>query len=114
MGYFIVQNVRGFTVVEFTTPSLMEQRELEEIGTELYRLVDEEDRRQVVLDFTKVQYVSSQAIGIVINLHRKLAGLKKSKLTLCGLGPRLQELIRITRLDRLLAIKPSQAEATKV
>jgi anti-sigma B factor antagonist len=114
MGYFIVQNVRGFTVVEFTTPSLMEQRELEEIGTELYRLVEEEDRRQVVLDFTKVQYVSSQAIGIVINLHRKLADLKKSKLTLCGLGPRLQELIRITRLDRILTIKPTQAEATKV
>jgi anti-sigma B factor antagonist len=113
MGYFIVQKVRDYTVVEFTTPSLMDSRELDEISEELYKLVDEQDRREIVLDFTKVEYVSSQAIGIVMAMHRKLTPLKKSKLILCGLGPKLLELMRITRLDKVLAIKPSQAEATK-
>src|SRR5688572_7638246 len=112
--HFTVQNIEKFSVVEFRTPSLMDAMLLEEIGQELYRLVDEEDRRRLVLDFEKVQYLSSQAIGIVLQLNKKLAALKNSKFVLCGVGPKLMELIKITRLDRVLTIKPSQREAVKV
>ena len=112
--HFTVQPVEKFTVVEFKTPSLMDPQILEEIGQELYRLVDEEDRRRVVLDFEKVQYLSSQAIGIVLNLNKKLAALKNSKFVLCGVGPKLLELLKITRLDRILTVKPTQKEAVKV
>src|SRR5262245_57163019 len=58
---FIVQQVEKFTVIEFRNPSLMDPIELEQIGQSLYRLVDAEDRRRLVLDFEKVQYLSSQA-----------------------------------------------------
>lgn len=111
---FIVQQVEKFTVVEFRNASLMDPVELENIGQALYRLVDAEDQRRIVLDFEKVQYLSSQAIGIVLTMNKKLSALKNSKLVLCGIGPRLQELLKITRLDRLLTIKPSQREAVKV
>jgi anti-anti-sigma factor len=60
-----------------------------------------------------VQYLSSQAIGIVITMHKKLNSLKNSKLVLCAVNPKLMELIKITRLDRILTIKPSQKEALK-
>src|SRR5687768_12690025 len=111
--HFTVQTIEKFSVVEFRTPSLMDAMLLEEIGQELYRLVDEEDRRRFVLDFEKVQYLSSQAIGIVLQLNKKLAALKYSKMVLCGVGPRLMELLKITRLDRILTIKPTQHEAVK-
>jgi anti-sigma B factor antagonist len=112
--HFTVQNVEKWHVVEFKTPSLMDPLILEEIGRELYRLVDEEDRRRVVLDFEQVQYLSSQAIGIILTLNKKLASLKNSKLVLCGVGPKLLELLKITRLDRILTVKPTQREAVKV
>ncbi|HVT90107.1 MAG TPA: STAS domain-containing protein [Tepidisphaeraceae bacterium] len=111
---FIVQDVEKFTVIEFRTTSLMDAAELEKIGQSLYRLVDEEDRRRVIMDFEKVQYLSSQAIGIILTMNKKLGALKNSKLILCGIGPKLQELLKITRLDRLLTIKPTQREALKV
>ncbi|MGH7176674.1 MAG: STAS domain-containing protein [Tepidisphaeraceae bacterium] len=111
---FIVQQIEKFTVVEFKSSSLMDPIELESIGTQLYRLVDEEDRRKLILDFEKVQYLSSQAIGIILTLNKKLTALGSSKLILCGVGPKLMELLKITRLDRLLTIKPSQREALKV
>ena len=111
---FTVQQVEKFTIIEFRQPSLMDPVELESIGTSLYRLVDEEDRRKVVLDFERVTYLSSQAIGIVLTMQKKLNALPHSKLVLCGVGPRLMELIKITRLDRILTIKPSQREAIKV
>src|SRR4029079_18395642 len=99
---------------EFRTPSLMDPIILEEIGKELYRLVDEEDRRKLVLDFEKVQYLSSQAIGIILTLNKKLSSLKYNKLVLCGVGPKLMELLKITRLDRILTVKPTQQDAVKV
>ena len=112
--HLTIQKIDKFTVVEFRTPSLMDPVQLEEIGKSVYRLVDEEDCRWIVLDFERVTYLSSQAIGIVLNLNKKQSALKNSKLILCGVGARLMELIKITRLDRILTIKPSQREAVKV
>ncbi|HZZ44958.1 MAG TPA: STAS domain-containing protein [Tepidisphaeraceae bacterium] len=109
--HFTVQTIDKATIVEFRTPSLMDQLDLQNISEHLYQLVDEQDKRQLILDFEKVQYLSSQAIGIVLNLNKKLGALKNSKLILCGVGPRLMELVRITRLDRVLTIKPTQKEA---
>ena len=112
--HFTVHPFDKYSVIEFRTPSLMDPIVLEEIGKELYRLVDEEDRRKLVLDFEKVQYLSSQAIGIILTLNKKLGQLKGSKLVLCGVGPKLMELLKITRLDRILTVKPSQHEGVKV
>src|SRR6478752_284354 len=112
--HFTVQPFPKFSVVEFRTASLMDPIILESIGQELYRLVDAEDRRKLVLDFEKVEYLSSQAIGIILNLNKKLSVLKNSKMVLCGVGPKLQELLRITRLDKILTVKPTQREAVRV
>src|SRR6266508_5352233 len=95
--HFTVQTVEKTTIIEFRTPSLMDPIELESIAQELYRLVDAEDRRKLILDFEKVEYLSSQAIGIVLNLQKKLGALKNSKMVLCGVNARLAELLRITR-----------------
>jgi len=111
---FTTQQVEKFTVVEFRNASLMDPIELENIGQSLYRLIDAEDKRRIILDFEKVQYLSSQAVGIILTMNKKLGALSNSKLVLCGIGPRLQELLKITRLDRILTIKPTQKEALKV
>jgi anti-sigma B factor antagonist len=111
---FLVNKVEKYTVIEFRTASLMDPIVLENTSHALYRLIDEEDRRKIILDFEKVEYISSQAIGIVLTMNKKLTALGNSKLVICGVGPRLMELIKITRLDRLLTIKPTQKEALKV
>jgi anti-sigma B factor antagonist len=109
--HLTVQTIDKATVVEFRTPSLMDPLDLQTIGEHLYELVEQQDKRQIIMDFEKVQYLSSQAIGIVLNMNKKLGALKNSRLVLCGVGPKLMELVKITRLDRVLTIKPSQKEA---
>jgi len=111
---FLINVVEKWTVIEFTTPSLMDPIVLERTGQALYRLIDAEDRRLIILDFSRVQYISSQAIGIVLTMNKKLTTLKRSKFVLCGVGDKLMQLIKITRLDRLLTIKKSQEEAIKI
>ncbi len=108
---YLIGRVGDFTIVEFRLASLMDPLDLERIGEMLYDLVDRKDRRLLILDFETVQFLSSQAIGILLTLNKKLSKLKNSKLVLCGVGPRLMELIKITRLERVLTIKPTQKEA---
>jgi anti-sigma B factor antagonist len=110
----LVQEIEHFTVVEFKTASLMDTTALEEIGAAVYRLVDEEDKRKIILDFSEVEFLSSQAIGIILKMKKKLDALPHSALILCGVGPKLMQLIKITNLHKILQIKPSQKEAVKV
>jgi anti-sigma B factor antagonist len=109
-----VQTIEKYTVVQFQTPSLMDPVVLDKISEAVYRLVDVEDHRQIVLDFEQVQYLSSQALGILMALKKKLDKLPHSSLVLCGVGAKLMELIKITRLDKALKIRATQKEAVKV
>lgn len=113
-AHFTIQKVEKWCVVEFRQTSLMDPIELERMGQNLYHLVDAQDQRRLILDFSRVQYLSSQAIGVLLTLKRKLDALPKSTLVLCGVGPKLEELLKITRLTRVLIIKPTQREALKI
>jgi anti-sigma B factor antagonist len=108
---YLVTQIDKATVIEFRVPSLMEPAQLESIQQQLFKLVDEQDKRVLILDFSRVEFLSSQAIGIVIGLNRRLSALPQSKLLLCGVNGKLTELLRITRLDRVLKVKPTQKEA---
>jgi anti-anti-sigma factor len=111
---FIVQQVEKFTVVEFRQASLMDSYEFQSIAEQLYRLVDEQDKRRIIFDFEKVQYISSSAAGMLLNMHKKLAALPHSKFVLCSVSGKLLELIKIMRLEKVLTIKPTQREALNV
>jgi anti-anti-sigma factor len=111
--FYTVRQAGKHTLVEFQTPSLMNPQDLERIGAQLFAIVDEEKKSHLVLDFTKVKYLSSQAIGIILTLNKKLSGGSGGgdNLVLCGVGPQLMQLLKITRLDRILTLKPTQQEA---
>lgn len=110
--FFSTRQDGEHTVVEFKTEALMNPLELERIGAALFRLIDDEHRRRLVLDFTPVKYLSSQAIGMIVSLNKKLSGDKAASLVLCGVGPQLMQLLKITRLDRVFKVVRTQADAT--
>ncbi len=113
-GPFSVKPRGEFTVVAFQTASLMHAPELERISNALTDLVNNDKSGRILLDFTPVQYLSSQAIGIIVNIHKKTAAIQGGKLVVCGLSPQLLQLLKITRMDRVLKIVKDQKEATGV
>ena len=78
------------------------------------------DAKGVGTDLPRITSVSArvddegEASGIVLTLNKKLSALKHSNFVLCGVGPKLAELLKITRLDRILTVKPTQREAVRV
>jgi anti-sigma B factor antagonist len=107
------QRFGDVSVVELTTASLMEPNVLESIRERLVHLVDTEDRRKMILDFSKVDYISSQMIGVLLAVNQRCEGVSGGKLVLCGVGERLEQLLKIMKLHKVLAIKPDQKVAMK-
>jgi anti-anti-sigma factor len=71
---------------------------------QLFESVEMRLGMRLVLDFSDVHYLSSAALGKLINLKRKVATVR-GKLRLRGIHPDLLEIFRITRLDQVLEIE---------
>ena len=108
--FFTIAPMGDFTVVEFQTPSLMSGTEIDQISNQILTLVDQ-GAELLLLDFKKVEFLSSQAIGLVVSLNKRISRAKGGRLVLCGVSPSLLALLKITRLDKVLTIRKTREEA---
>ena len=93
--------------------SLLDPVSIEDIGRRLYRLVDEEAIRKVVVDFRRVRFLSSQMIGVVLKMHKKAEAIK-GKVVFCGMTEKVHEGFRVTRLDKILNIADDETRAVSL
>ena len=94
---------RGHCRPASSTPRSSPRRNIQEVGEQLYSLVETEGHKQILLNFGNVQYLSSAALGKLIQMKKKV-GVAKGKLMLCCIHPDLLEVFRITRLDQVFEI----------
>lgn len=100
----------GVTVVMFQTSTILDIVTIQRIARELYAIVDRPDASKVVLDFSDVQFLSSQALGVLLTLRRK-ADKAGTKVALASVRPEMAKVFRITNLDKLFAFHPDCAAA---
>jgi anti-sigma B factor antagonist len=105
-----LESIDGVTVVSFVDTKIVTEENIQEVGDQLYSLVEEEGHKQLLLNFGNVQYLSSAALGKLINLKKKV-GAVKGALKLCCIHPDLLEVFRITRLDQVFEIYDEEQEA---
>jgi anti-sigma B factor antagonist len=65
-----------------------------------------------ILDLSGVPYMDSAGMGVVVNFHVHCQN-KGGKLVASGVSPRILELFKITRVDKVIAMAatPEEAEA---
>lgn len=98
------------TVVRICDSRVSDFLKVEELGAELYRLLEEKKCLKLVLDLSGVEYLSSSALGKLVSLNGRLK-TRGGQLRLCGLQPLVADVFNTCRLDRLLDIKRDTAEA---
>ncbi|MGL4421275.1 MAG: STAS domain-containing protein [Gemmataceae bacterium] len=99
----VVEDMGDVTVVNFVDKKILDEQNIQMIGDDLFRLVDELGRRKLLLDFQKVEFMSSAALGKLIRLDQRLKQVG-GKLILCGISKSIMEIFEITKLDRMLKI----------
>ncbi len=98
------------TVVSFIDSKIVTEEDIQEVGDQLYSLVESEGHRRLLLNFRNVRYLSSAALGKLINLKKKV-GVVKGDLKLCCIHPDLLEVFKITRLDQVFQIYDDETVA---
>ena len=98
-----VSTNKDVRVVEFTNNRILDEANIAEIGAALNGLVEERPHPKILLDFNTVDHLSSAALGMLINVNKKLRE-RNGQLRLTNIKPQIFEVFVITKLDRLFRI----------
>ena len=101
-----VSEVGDVTVVHFVDRKILDEANIQELGQELFGLVESDGREKLLLNFTSVDFLSSAALGKLITLDKKVKANK-----LCNIRPEIYEVFAITRLNKLFDIRDDEADA---
>jgi len=102
-----VEEIGDIAVVNFVDKKILDEQNIQMIGDDLNKLVDELGRRKVLLNFQNVDFMSSAALGKLIWLHKKLNDVQ-GKLVLCKIAKDILDVFKITKLDKVLKIVPDE------
>src|SRR5258708_6872139 len=91
---FVWDAVGNVTVIRFTLKSICEDEDIPSIFQELDRLVAEESRHNLILDFSNVQKIASYAICRLVRLLHTIESVN-GRLVLCSLTPIIEEILTI-------------------
>lgn len=109
-----VASVRGSAgdaaVVRFRHRKILDATMIQELGEELFSLVEKDKQKNIVLNFVDVNFLSSAALNELLMLHKKTQAVG-SRLHLCHLSPEIFEIFAVTRLTRVFAIKATEQDA---
>ena len=103
-----VQN--GVTIVHFTEAKVIDQRNINMIGSELTKMAESGGVSKMLINMENVEYLSSAVLGKLISVHKTLRQ-NKASLKLCGISVPIFEVFEITRLDKVFEIHKSEDEA---
>lgn len=74
------------------------------------RQVIEGGARKVIIDLSPVTYIDSASIGCLMDVHRLLQE-KSGALKLAGLQPRVETMISMTGVHKIIEVHPDESAA---
>ena len=107
---FKIKKVEDVTVAFFLARRLVDAEDIDATFEQLQRLADGSDAGKVVLNFRKVEFLSSSTLGRLVRLHKELQSTG-GRLILCRISPAILEVFRLTKLDKVLNIKEDTGAA---
>jgi anti-anti-sigma factor len=105
-----VSDVGDVTVVRFVDRKILDELNIQELGQELFQLVEEDNKTRLLLNFQHVEFLSSAALGKLITLDKKVKA-HGGKMKLSNIRPEIYEVFAITKLNKLFDIKDDEADA---
>jgi anti-sigma B factor antagonist len=105
-----VSEIGDVTVVRFVDRKILDTANIQELGDELFALVETDHRKSLLLNFSRVEFLSSAALNKLILLDRTV-NKHGGRLKLCCLRPEIQEVFVITRLNKMFEIHEEESNA---
>lgn len=111
MGMIQILDKDDVVVVSFTEVKILDQLAIDQVREDFKDLtLQAASGRKLLLDFSRVQFMSSSMIGQIVQLHKQCKR-DKVELKLCNIRPDIMEVFKITGLTKLLDIHKDTAAA---
>ena len=97
-------------ILRLDVVSISAMSDIEQIARLFRQSVQEHQPRHLVVDFSSVRFFSSQMLGLLVDVWRKLHD-SGGTVAVCGINPQLTRVFRITNLDKLFSFYESVQQA---
>lgn len=104
---FDTEDFGDVCVVTITEAKVLEENQIQELGRQLFALVESHGKKNILLNFGLVTYYSSAGLGKLITLQ-KMVNKAGGKLVFCSVDPDIYEVFEITQLHRLFKVQKDQ------
>ncbi len=109
-AFFTLQQQGEIVIARFVVANLNDEENIDQLGQELFTLVDQYGFLKVALNLGVVEYVTSSVLGKFITLHRKLHRVD-GKLVICGLQKIVADVMRTSKLSQYFNVADDEAGA---
>ncbi|MCL2348566.1 MAG: STAS domain-containing protein [Planctomycetaceae bacterium] len=100
------------TVVTCLDMKLNDEYTIQEWGDQMMTVIESGECKKLVIDFTKVRFMSSSALRVLITVQKK-TDFYQIPFLLCSLGDDILEIFKITNLDSIFEIRKGVEEAIR-
>lgn len=100
----------GVRILTIERERLLDDASLQGLYKEIVSPLDAEPCEHLVIDFQRVEFLSSAGLGMLIRI-KKRCGDSGAGLHLCSMAPPVLEVLRLTGLDKMFDVKPSRSQA---
>ncbi|MDR3110470.1 MAG: STAS domain-containing protein [Planctomycetaceae bacterium] len=107
-----IKSVADITIAVCCDMKLNDDLVIQEWGEQLIDLSDDAKTRKILINFERVQFMSSSALRALITLNKKIKD-DGCQLILCGIDDNIMEAFRITRLDTVFKIEKKEDDAIR-
>ena len=105
-----VQTIDNVALVSVIQPRILDDQIIQQFGEQLKSLVEQAGHQRILLNFSKVDYLSSAALGKLVVLRKQVEAVK-GKLALSNIDASIFEAFKITGFDRIFKIFDDEQEA---
>jgi anti-sigma B factor antagonist len=99
-SHLIINRQGPVTIVGFDQSVILDTYHIDQVSKQLFGLIDDQNSRRIILDFATIKMLSSQTLGVLIKMKRKLDELG-GKMVISGIDPRLYRVFKVTNLQSI-------------
>jgi anti-sigma B factor antagonist len=98
------ENKGNAIVVTLLMPQLLEESEITMLEQSIMQVIRKANVVNIVLNFENVTFLSSAVLRTLIKINTAI-GERHGKLKLCSIDPKILEVFKITRLNKVFDIR---------
>ena len=98
------------TIATLTDEKILEEADIQALESSIMPVIEQSKDIALVMNFLKVKFLSSAVLGLLIRVSKKVYE-SNGQLKLCSINPKIYEIFKITRLDKVFDISENLDKA---